>query len=379
MSILEANPTQTRVRVMVVDDSALMRKLLTQVLSRDPYIQVVDTAMDGQFALDHLVKIKPDVILMDIDMPRLDGLSALDRIVADYSIPVVMCSSRTTEGAAATLDALARGAVDFIEKPSVAALLSGEAAADITSRVRGAMGARVRVSRLRSSVINRRKEETGTVATAPISSTIPRATLEQIERLARQTMPEIVAIGTSTGGPPALEQVISQIPAKFPYGIVIVQHMPAGFTTLLASHLDRTSQVTVREATDGEPLHAGLALIAPGGKHMRVVRSSSGYTISLDEKGIPVNGHRPSADVLFESVANATRGKAVGVLMTGMGCDGAEGFGQLVKAGAMTIAQTPDSCICQGMPKSSIDRGYANAVVSLEDIASALIACSNFT
>jgi two-component system, chemotaxis family, protein-glutamate methylesterase/glutaminase len=364
---------ESTVKVMIVDDSALMRKLLSEALSKDPGIQIVDTAMDGQFALDHLTRVKPDVVLLDVDMPRLNGLATLDRIVAEYGLPVVMCSVLTTEGAEATLDALARGAVDFIEKPTVSALLSGQASMEIISRVREAVGAKVYVSNLKSGLIRRRRAATS----SPASSQPTRATLDQIDKLARKVMPELIAIGTSTGGPPALEQVITRLPANFPFGIVIVQHMPANFTALLASHLDRTSSIAVREAVDGELVQPGVALIAPGGKHLRIVRSAYGYCISIDEKTMPVNGHRPSVDILFESVATATRGKAVGVLMTGMGSDGAEGFGQLMKAGGITIAQTPDSCICQGMPKSSIDRGYANAIVALEDLAAAVIACAN--
>jgi two-component system chemotaxis response regulator CheB len=356
---------------MIVDDSALMRKLLTQVLSRDPGIQVIDTAMDGQFALDHLAKVRPDVVLMDVDMPRLDGLAALERVVAEYGLPVVMCSSRTTRGGETTLEALARGAVDFVEKPTLEALTSGAAAADITSRVRNARGARVRAGRHRSAPASQHAAHPA----APAAPAV-RASIEEIGAMARKASPEIVAIGTSTGGPPALEQVLTGIPADFPYGIVIVQHMPAGFTAMLAARLDRIAGIEVREAHDGAVVRPGQALIAPGGAHMRVVRADGGYAVALDERTPPTSGHRPSVDVLFESVAAAARGRAVALLMTGMGSDGAEALGKLAALGAVTIAQSVDSCVCYGMPKSAIDRGHARAVVPLADLRTALIACA---
>jgi two-component system chemotaxis response regulator CheB len=370
MPLTSVTTTAKTIRVMIVDDSALMRKLLTQLLSRNSEIEIVDTAMDGQFALDHLRRVQPDVILMDVEMPRLDGLAALDHIVADYGLPVVMCSAHTTAGAKSTIEALARGAVDFIEKPSLAALTSGAAAAEIIARVRGAAGARV--------VAKRRQPPAGVVAQAPappVASKTARATIEQLKLLAGRLNPEIVAIGTSTGGPPALEQVLGALPDGFPLGIVIVQHMPAGFTSLLAEHLNRVAKIEVREAVDGEIVRPGLALIAPGGAHLRVVRSGSQYTASVDAHGPLVSGHRPSVDVLFESLVAASRGRAVSVLMTGMGSDGAEGLGRLAEAGAVTIAQSPDTCVCFGMPKSAIDRGYSRAVLPLEDLGAAIAAC----
>lgn len=369
---------------MIVDDSALMRKLLSQALARDPGIEIIDTAMDGQFALEHLARMRPDVVLMDIDMPRLDGLATLDRIVADYALPVVMCSTRTSAGAASTLDALARGAVDFIEKPTLQALTSGDAAADITARVRGAASARVRITRRMPKPLALPQTQTSHAQAKGIASTASFAqtgeahstSIGQITRLARRAVPEIIAIGISTGGPPALEQVLAQLPSNFPLPIVIVQHMPAGFTTLLTAHLDRSSAITVREATDGEVLQPGVALVSPGGAHLSVVRGTKGYAASLDTRSPAVSGHRPSVDVLFDSVAIASRGHAAAVQMTGMGSDGAEAMGRLAAAGGVTIAQSPDSCICFGMPKSAIDRGYTQAVVPLEEIASAIIACS---
>jgi two-component system chemotaxis response regulator CheB len=363
---------------MIVDDSALMRKLLSDTLQRDSAIEVIDTAMDGQFALDHLARVKPDVILMDVDMPRLDGLGALDRIVAEYGLPVVMCSAQTTAGAKATIEALARGAVDFIEKPDLALLKSGEATANIAAKVRSAMTARVSPSR-RRRVVERRPALPAQTPPAPINDDNWHKTIEQISGLAHGSMPEIIAIGTSTGGPPALEQVLMGLPADFPLGIVIVQHMPPGFTQQLANHLDRNCQITVREAEHLQPVEPGVALIARGGAHLNVIRKAGGYAVTLDEHTPPISGHRPSVDVLFDSVARSAGKRAAAFIMTGMGSDGANAMGELARAGAVTVAQTPDSCVCFGMPKSAMDRGHARAVIPLDGIASAIVACGAAT
>lgn len=362
---------------MIVDDSALMRKLLSETLRRDQNIEVIDTAMDGQFALDHLARIRPDVVLMDVDMPRLDGLGALARIVAEYNLPVVMCSTQTTAGAKATIQALASGAVDFIEKPTLADLTSGAATAVIGAKIRAASGARIsapRAVRMAPVAVKKEADPRPPMATASF-----KKTLDQIAQLSKAAPPEIIAIGTSTGGPPALEQVLGGLPADFPLGLVVVQHMPPGFTQQLANHLDRTSAITVREATEHEAVEPGVALIAPGGFHLRVARGDKGFFVHLDQRTPPVSSHRPSVDVLFDSVARSAGPRAAAFLMTGMGSDGAEGLGSLASAGAVTVAQTPDSCVCFGMPKSAIDRGYARAVMPLEGIAAAVIACGEVT
>lgn len=378
--------TTKPIRVMIVDDSALMRKLLAEMLSRSPGIEIVDTAMDGEFALEHLRRARPDpvlpdVILMDIEMPRLDGLATLDHIVAEYGLPVVMCSTLTTNGAQATLEALKRGAVDFIEKPSLAALTSGTGVADIVARVRGAAGARVKGLRRTPTSLpkqNGQRRTTGSLQPPPAPAPA-YTTLAQLQRLATQSAPEIVAIGISTGGPPALETVLTTLPANFPLGIAIVQHMPPGFTKLLAEHLNRAAKIEVREAANGDILRPGLALIAPGGAHLRVVHTQGQYRATIDQQGPLVSGHRPSADVLLESVAQASSGRAAAILMTGMGHDGAEGLGRLAEAGGLTIAQAPDTCVVAGMPKSAIERGYARAIVPLEEIGAALVACAQAT
>lgn len=364
------------VRVMIVDDSALMRKLLTQSLTRHPRIEVVDTAGDGQFALDHMPKVRPDVVLLDVDMPRMDGLATLERLVAEYRVPVVMCSTRTSAGASATIEALARGAVDFIEKPTLAELTSGAAAERMAAKVLTAAQAHVAIPRRRErpapqSPIPAPPEPQGGQPRAHALSAEPG----EVARLAARAQPEFIAIGISTGGPPALEQLVRDLPGDFPFGVLIVQHMPAGFTSMLASHLDRASALSVREAVTGDAVVPGTVLVAPGDSHLRVVRAGAGYAVTTDNISPPVSGHRPSADVLFESAAAASRGRAIGLIMTGMGSDGADGLGKLAAAGALTIAQTPESCVCHGMPKSAIERGHARVVLPLEKIAAALVAC----
>ncbi len=384
MNLAHTQTTSPPVRVMIVDDSALMRKLLAKVLSHDPGIEVIDTAMDGQFALDHLARMRPDVVLMDVDMPRMDGLSALECIVAEHRLPVVMCSTRTSAGAETTVQALARGAVDFIEKPTLEQLTSGEAAERISKVVRGAAHARVHATRKPSALatpsiprpLPEKSSAPASSAQLGLHKSFTFAEVEIIARKARALRPELIVIGTSTGGPPALEQVLAQLPANFPLGIVIVQHMPPGFTGLLASHLDRTSQIEVREAKDGDLVVPGLALVSPGDAHARVFRTGQGgYVVRLDTTTPTISGHRPSVDVLFASVAEA-RARAIGVVMTGMGSDGAAGMGRMAETGCLNIAQTPDSCVCHGMPKSSIDRGCVSAVVPLDWIAQTLVACA---
>lgn len=367
------------VRVMVVDDSALMRKLLSQSLARDASVEVVDTASDGQFALDHMARARPDVVLLDVDMPRLDGLATLDRLVAEYRVPVVMCSTSTTAGATATIEALARGAVDFIEKPTLPDLASGAAAERIAAKVLAAAQARVAVPRGRGAAAHAEARRAAPAQPArqceAARATIRAAEVGQLAHMAARVAPEFVAVGVSTGGPPALELLVRELPADFPLGLVIVQHMPPGFTAMLASHLDRSSALKVREAAAGDTILPGTALVAPGDAHLRVVRGGAGYSVALDASSPPVSGHRPSADVLFESAAAASRGRAIGVVMTGMGSDGADGLGRMFEAGALTIAQSPETCVCQGMPKSAIERGHARAVLPLEEIAPALAAC----
>ena len=342
-----------RIRVLVVDDSALMRKLIPAILARDSSIEVVGTAMDGAFALKKIEELNPDVVTLDLVMPRMDGIETLRLIMRGAPIPVILFSTHSKEGAYSTFKALAMGAVDFVAKPKDAAAGNLDAIADqLIAKIKVAKRAAGR--KLPLAVVS--ESECG------------------IKKSARVAIPpnRIIAIGISTGGPNALQFVLSQIPADFPASILIVQHMPEGFTEMFARRLDECCALDVHEARSGDMLVAGRVLICPGNRHIMVRRMPRGDTAVLSD-GPPVNGHRPSADVLFHSVAQQFGLTVVGVLMTGMGEDGAEGLGAIKAAGGMTIAQSEDSCVVSGMPRAAIVKGYANKIVSLDAMGAFLV------
>ena len=342
-----------RIRVLVVDDSALMRKLIPAILARDPSIEVVGTAMDGAFALKKIEELHPDVVTLDLEMPRMDGMETLRLIMKRAPMPVILFSTHSKEGAYCTFKALALGAIDFVAKPQDAAAGHLESIADL--------------------LIEKIK-----VAKRAVGRKLPPAVVpedpahEKKQRRAALPPNRIIAIGISTGGPNALQFVLSQIPADFPGSIVIVQHMPEGFTDLFARRLDECCALDVQEAKSGDLLLAGRVLICPGNRHIMVRRMPRGDMAVLSD-GPPVNGHRPSADVLFHSVAQEFGLTVVGVLMTGMGEDGAEGLGAIKAAGGMTIAQSEDTCVVSGMPRAAITRGYAHKVVPLDAMATFLV------
>jgi two-component system chemotaxis response regulator CheB len=344
-----------KVKVLVIDDSALMRKLIPQILERDPSIQVVGTAMDGEFGLKKIEELRPDVVTLDLEMPRMDGMETLRQITKRFKIPTIIVSSHSTEGAAATFKALALGAIDFVAKPKdAAAAKMDDVAQELINKIKAA--ARTEVKQQQQP--------------------LPEPVRVNKKHTFRATAPsKLVAIGISTGGPNALQYMLSQLPGDFPGSIVVVQHMPEGFTEMFARRLNECCAIEVKEAASGDMLLAGRVLICPGNRHIRVKRMSMGDTIVL---GAPeeakVNGHRPSCDVLFRSVANEFGSNAVGLIMTGMGEDGAEGLGEMRMKGAMTIAQDENSCVVYGMPKAAIERGYAQRVVSLELLANTLVA-----
>jgi two-component system chemotaxis response regulator CheB len=346
-----------RIRVLVVDDSALMRKLIPAVLARDPSIEVVGTAMDGAFALKKIEELHPDVVTLDLEMPRMDGMETLRLIMRRAPMPVVLFSTHSKEGGYATLKALALGAIDFVQKPQDAAAGHLESIADqLIEKIKVA------------------KRAAGRKLPAAVVSDDPPKGKKKIH----STLPpnRIVAIGISTGGPNALQYVLSQIPADFPASILIVQHMPEGFTEMFARRLDEICSLRVKEAQSGDILQAGRVLICPGSRHIRVKRAAKADMVILSDDP-RVNGHRPSVDVLFNSVAEEYGSGAVAVLMTGMGDDGAEGLGAVKKAGGMTIAESEESCVVYGMPKAAIERGYATRVVSLDVLSSTLQALCN--
>ncbi len=339
------------IKVLVVDDSALMRKLLPRILEGSN-IQVVGTAMDGEFALKKIAELRPDVITLDLEMPRMDGMATLREIVKRHSLPVIVVSAHTQAGAMATFKALNMGAFDFVAKPRDALSEQiGEIATELINKIRAAAGSR-------------------RIAPCGEPSLLPQPVRKR-KIPAQPPARRVVALGTSTGGPYALQHVLSQLPAEFPAAVVVVQHMAEGFTKMFAERLDAESELEVREAQSGDLLLAGRVLICPGNKHMSVRRMPLGPVAVLTTQA-PVNGLRPSVDVLFESVAEEFGPSAVAVLMTGMGADGAEGLGRIKACGGMTFAQNEETCAVYGMPRAAIERGYACEVLPLEEIPAAL-------
>ena len=343
-------------RVLVVDDSALMRKLIPQIIERDSGIHVVGTAMDGAFALKKIEELQPHVITLDLEMPRMDGMETLRAIMRQSRIPVIVVSAHTTQGASATFKALALGAFDFVAKPQDALSANMEAVAtELINKIK--VAAETRIAKAQPEVPPSRRNKKSNEKRLP----------------ARR----IVAIGVSTGGPNALQYVLSQIPADFSASILIVQHMPEGFTEMFARRLNECCALEVQEARSGDLLLAGRVLICPGNRHMIARRMPRGDMAVLSDAP-PVNGHRPSADVLFHSVAQEFALTSVGVLMTGMGEDGAEGLGAIKAAGGMTVAQSEDTCVVSGMPRAAILKGYANKIIPLEALSAFLVAhCGN--
>jgi two-component system, chemotaxis family, protein-glutamate methylesterase/glutaminase len=337
------------IRVLVIDDSALMRKLIPKILEGDDSIEVVGTAMDGHFGLKKIEELAPQVITLDLEMPGLNGIDTLKEIMRRSRLPVIVVSSHSTAGASITLKALGLGAFDFVAKPQDVSARMPEIAAELISKIRAAARSRgVQVHFLPEVA---RKEKPRREAPAPPT--------------------RIVAIGVSTGGPNALQYLFSQLPAQFPGSILVVQHMPDGFTAMFAKRLDESCAIRVKEAQSGDLLLAGRVLICPGSRHLKVKRLPLGNVAVLAEE-CPVHGHRPSVDVLFHSVAEEFGPQSIAVLMTGMGEDGASGMGAIRAAGGMTIAQSEESCVVFGMPKAAIDRGYATRIVHLEDLPNTL-------
>jgi two-component system, chemotaxis family, protein-glutamate methylesterase/glutaminase len=337
------------VRVLVVDDSALMRKLIPQILRTDPSIEVVGTAMDGKFGLRKLDELDPQVVTLDLEMPSMSGIEMMKEITRSRRVPVIVVSSHSTQGAAVTLQALALGAFDFVAKPADVSARMPEIADELIRKIKAAAQSRG-------------------MQIKPAPEIRPQPRGGQAPRLGPA---RIIAIGVSTGGPHALQVMLPQFPADFPGSIVIVQHMPEGFTDMFARRLDEMCAIRVKEAQSGDLLLAGRALICPGSRHIKVKRLPLGDVVVLNEDP-RVNGHRPSADVLFKSLAEEFGPKGIAVLMTGMGEDGAMGMGTVKAAGGLTIAQSEESCVVYGMPKAAIEHGFAQRVVSLDLLTTTL-------
>lgn len=360
-----------KVKVLVADDSAFMRKLIQEILQGSNRIEIVGTARNGEDAVKKVKELKPDVVTMDVEMPVLNGIDALKTIMEDRPVPIVMLSSTTQEGAENTLLAIQNGAVDFIAKPSGNISLdlkniSNEIIEKVLSaskaNLKGLTGFRYGKKVSPSSMEKCSKIELELTDNQPTKSVQWEPGLRKL-----------ICIGTSTGGPRALQTVLSNLPEDIQAPILIVQHMPAGFTKSLASRLNSHSKITVKEAEDGEKLKNGTAYLAPGGFHLKVKRKGSGLFIEIDQSELR-NGHRPSVDLLFESAGMIPEYAKIAVIMTGMGADGTEGLIQMKRMGkAISIAESEETAIVYGMPKAAISTNLVNEVQNVEDIAQTIM------
>ncbi|SEI59563.1 two-component system, chemotaxis family, response regulator CheB [Allopseudospirillum japonicum] len=344
------------IKVLLVDDSAVVRQVLTEFLSQTAGIEVIGAARDPLFALQLMQKQWPDVIILDIEMPRMDGITFLRKLMQERPTPVVICSSLTETGATTSLQAIAAGAVEIITKPKIGvkSFLS-EARTQVIDAVRAAARARVQPIRTKTKILPVQPKLSAD-AVLPARNLSPLA----------ETTDKVIAIGTSTGGTQALESVLTALPANTP-GILVVQHMPEHFTHAFAQRLDTLSAMQVKEAQDGDRVLVGQVLIAPGGRHLLLRRQGAQYRVEIKD-GPLVSRHRPSVDVLFRSAAQAAGANALGIIMTGMGDDGAAGLLEMKRAGAKTLAQDEASCVVFGMPKEAIRRGAVETVASLKEI-----------
>ena len=341
------------IRVLIVDDSAFVRQALVRMLGSAPDIEVVGTAVDGRDGVEKAAALRPDVVTLDIKMPRMGGLEALRRIMAECPVPVLLLSSLTSEGGEITLRGLELGALDFVDKSSVQGHMS---LLDLAEEVKAKVRALARVPR------DRVQAAAGAVAETRPPLPGPHA-----------GGAEVVVIGTSTGGPPALQVIIPKLPPGLSAAVLVVQHMPVGFTRSLADRLNSKSAVPVREAQDGEPVAPGMVLIAPAGRHMKVRRRGAAAKVWLDDE--PRSAlHRPSVDVLMASVAKAYGPRSLGVVLTGMGSDGVEGLRAIRLIGGRTFAESEESCVIYGMPKAAVEAGVVDRCVPLGRMADEILA-----
>jgi two-component system, chemotaxis family, protein-glutamate methylesterase/glutaminase len=345
-----------RIRVLIVDDSALVRKLMSEILGTARDMEVVGTAPDAYLARDRIKLLQPDVITLDVEMPRMDGITFLRNLMRLRPMPVVMVSSLTEAGAEVTLDALSIGAVDYLSKPKVdLAATLGDYREELLEKIRAAAKARVRPY-----------EPKAERAPAP-ESLGADAVLRRTAPVKYRTTDRLIAVGASTGGTEAIKEFLQGMPPDAP-GVVIAQHIPKAFSTPFAERMNRSSQMTVCEAQDGQQILPGHAYIAPGDRHLVVVRSGTRWVCRLDD-GLPVNRHKPSVDVLFRSVAQEAGYNAIGVLLTGMGKDGAQGLLEMRQAGSPTIAQDEATCVVWGMPGEAVQIGAAAEELPLHRIS----------
>lgn len=355
------------IKVMLVDDSAVVRQVLQGVLEQDPDIHVIGKASDPLFALKYMEKKWPDVIVLDVEMPRMDGITFLKKIMAEHPTPVVICSTLTEKGTETTMQALSAGAVSIVTKPKMGLKsFLEDSAGDIVHAVKAAARANVANLQPKNSISARPK--------LSVDAVLPQSGQT---RAMSQTTEHLVAIGTSTGGTQALEAVLKVLPRTAP-GIVVVQHMPEKFTASFAKRLDGLCEISVKEASHNDRVLPGTALIAPGGKHMVLKRSGAQYHVEVID-GPLVNRHKPSVDVLFRSVAKVAGKNALGIIMTGMGDDGARGLKEIRDTGAHTVAQDEKSCVVFGMPKEAIALGAAEKVMPLNNIPNEIMHYSHLS
>ena len=345
-------PRKRKIRVLVVDDSAFVRQALSRMLSTESDIEVVGQAVDGKDALEKVLVLRPDVVTLDIQMPRMGGLEALEHLMADAPVPVLLLSGQTREGADVTIRGLELGALEFVDKSRVQGNMNLlNLAEELKDKIRAI--AHVHVAR-----------RTRAATHAPAAVPVP---------LTRAPRADVVVIATSTGGPPALQAIIPRLPRDLATAVLVVQHMPVGFTRSLAERLDARSGLRVREAEDNHPVEPGVVLIAPAGQHMRVKRRGTSVRVALDEE--PRNAlHRPSADVLMVSVAKAYGSRVLGVVLTGMGADGVEGMRAIHAAGGVTLAEAEETCVIYGMPKAAVEAGVVDQSIPLTRMAEAILA-----
>jgi two-component system chemotaxis response regulator CheB len=352
-----------KIRVLIVDDSAVVRQVLQQVLNRDPNINVIGVAADPLFAMSRMSQEWPDVIVLDVEMPRMDGITFLKKIMKEHPTPVVICSTLTEKNAEVSLQALSAGAINIVTKPKVGLKsFLEDSGNNIIQAVKAA--SKVNLANVRNS------------HSKPVVAKLTAdAVLKNNSSSLSKTTERIVAIGTSTGGTQALESVLSALTITAP-GMVIVQHMPEKFTRMFAQRLDKICQIQVKEACHNDRVLPGLALIAPGGKHLLLKRSGAQYHVEVMD-GPLVNRHKPSVDVLFRSVAKFAGKNSVGIIMTGMGDDGARGLKEMQNTGAPTVAQDENSCVVFGMPKEAIALGAADKICSLDQIPKEIMNYTN--
>jgi len=355
----------SQVRVLVVDDSAFMRKAITSMLESDPDVKVVGTAGDGQECLEKTRALKPDIVTLDIEMPRMDGLTSLRHIMKDFPTPVLMLSSVSTEGAEATLDALSLGAVDFIPKQfSNSALDIVDLQDQLVLKIKQIVKNQGRIM----AISNQQKKQ-------PAKNSIVNYPIPSAKCLKKSCKRySIVSMGTSTGGPPALQEIIHKLPAKFPVPIVIVQHMPPMFTNSLAKRLDSLSILDVKEAEHGEPLLSGHIYIAPGNMHLKVSRVRDTIQTLLTTKPDNVL-HKPSVDILFKSVVDTYGSNTLGIILTGMGSDGLKGARAVRQSDGSVFAQNEQTCVVYGMPKSVVENDLADKIVPIQNMAAEIVSC----